>query len=312
MERKPSTGHVKMKMKTLLVFSLILMSCCPCRTQKKDILLQAPYVESGEDTAETEGGEEERIFHDIWAELRKLRDMSVEQKVELRHLLARVTAAESLVEALQKENRDMEVRMSAAESLAEGLQMESDAQSTELAVAQQMLSTLQQRLTDSERHIEELEKQQEGQKAIVQEVQDTNRVRKLAFSASLLASGEGNTSSEEFVPLIYRNVFTNTGNHYNSNTGYFTAPVRGVYYFRFTGHLADTDRGTRMRIVKNGHAMVFTGDRLTTSADAEDSISNGVVLQLEVGDVVSVQISGDVWDDQYHRTTFSGFLLFPL
>ncbi|XP_022594898.1 heavy metal-binding protein HIP-like isoform X2 [Seriola dumerili] len=291
MERKPSTGHVKMKMKTLLVFSLILMSCCPCRTQKKDILLQAPYVESGEDTAETEGGEEERIFHDIWAELRKLRDMSVEQKVELRHLLARVTAAESLVEALQKENR---------------------AQSTELAVAQQMLSTLQQRLTDSERHIEELEKQQEGQKAIVQEVQDTNRVRKLAFSASLLASGEGNTSSEEFVPLIYRNVFTNTGNHYNSNTGYFTAPVRGVYYFRFTGHLADTDRGTRMRIVKNGHAMVFTGDRLTTSADAEDSISNGVVLQLEVGDVVSVQISGDVWDDQYHRTTFSGFLLFPL
>uniref|UniRef100_A0A3B4XD15 C1q domain-containing protein n=1 Tax=Seriola lalandi dorsalis TaxID=1841481 RepID=A0A3B4XD15_SERLL len=230
-------------MKTLLVFSLILMSCCPCRTQKKDILLQAPYVDSGEDTAETEGGEEEQIFQsDIWAELRKLRDMLVEQKVELRHLVARVTAAESLVEALQTENR----------------------------------------------------------------------VRKLAFSASLLASGEGNTGSKEFVPLIYRNVFTNIGNHYNSNTGYLTAPVRGVYYFRFTGHLTENYAGTRMRIVKNGHAMVFAGNRPITSTDAEDSISNGVVLQLEVGDVVAVQISGDVWDDQYHRTTFSGFLLFPL
>ncbi|XP_023285274.1 uncharacterized protein LOC111672178 [Seriola lalandi dorsalis] len=288
-----------MKMKTLLVFSLILMSCCPCRTQKKDILLQAPYVDSGEDTAETEGGEEEQIFQsDIWAELRKLRDMLVEQKVELRHLVARVTAAESLVEALQTENRDMEFRMTAAESLAEELQMESDAQSTELAVAQQMLSTLQQRLTDSERRVEELEKQQD--------------VRKLAFSASLLASGEGNTGSKEFVPLIYRNVFTNIGNHYNSNTGYLTAPVRGVYYFRFTGHLTENYAGTRMRIVKNGHAMVFAGNRPITSTDAEDSISNGVVLQLEVGDVVAVQISGDVWDDQYHRTTFSGFLLFPL
>lgn len=59
--------------------------------------------------------------------------------------------------------------------------------------------------------------------------------------------------------------------------------------------------------------MVFAGDRATTaSADAEDGISNGVVLQLGVGDAVAVQLAGHVWDDQYRRTTFSGFLLFPL
>jgi len=65
-----------------------------------------------------------------------------------------------------------------------------------------------------------------------------------------------------------------------------------------------------MRLVKNGHPMVFIGDLPTLSTDAEDSGSNGVVLQLEAGDVVSIQLDGNVWDDQYHRTTFSGFLLF--
>lgn len=45
------------------------------------------------------------------------------------------------------------------------------------------------------------------------------KVRKVAFSASLLASGEGNTDNEDIVPLIYKNVFTNIGNHYNPNTG---------------------------------------------------------------------------------------------
>lgn len=44
-------------------------------------------------------------------------------------------------------------------------------------------------------------------------------VSKLAFSASLLDSGEGNTDNQVFAPLIYKNVFTNIGNHYNPNTG---------------------------------------------------------------------------------------------
>lgn len=85
-----------------------------------------------------------------------------------------------------------------------------------------------------------------------------------------------------------------------------------MYYFRFTGHVAHIDAIMRLAIVKNGHLIVTSGDRQTTFEDPEDNASNGVVLQLEVGDVVSVQLVGSVWDDQYHRTTFSGFLLFSL
>lgn len=68
-----------------------------------------------------------------------------------------------------------------------------------------------------------------------------------------------------------------------------------------------------MTLVRNGHGIVTAADRDTVSGDAEDNASNGAALQLEVGDVVSVQFGGEVWDDvDYHRTTFSGFLLFPL
>lgn len=93
------------------------MFCHLCRAQKhssvNDILLEAPNVESREEKAQTqrpnteaeEGGEQELVFQsDIWTELKNLRDMVVEQRVELRHLTARVTAAESLVESLQEEN----------------------------------------------------------------------------------------------------------------------------------------------------------------------------------------------------------------
>lgn len=101
-------------MKSPLVFLLVLILCYLCRAQtpniNNDISVQA--VESEEERAQTlrptteaEGGQQaQELQSDIWAELRYLRDMVVEQKVELRHLTARVTAAESRVEELMTEN----------------------------------------------------------------------------------------------------------------------------------------------------------------------------------------------------------------
>ncbi|TKS77793.1 hypothetical protein D9C73_011884 [Collichthys lucidus] len=225
-------------------------------SRDNDILLQ------GVENKAEKGEQELERQTDILAELIALREMVVEQSVELRHLTARVTAAENLVEKLQMENSGMEARMTttenlverlqmensamearmtAAESMAEELQMENDAQATELTVTQEKLSSLQQRVTVTENRVAWLERQQE--------------VRKLAFSVSLLASGEGNTEKED-VQLIYRNIFTNTGNHYNANTGYFTAPVKGIYYFRFTGHIAHSDLSMRMGLFKNSDLIV--------------------------------------------------------
>uniref|UniRef100_A0A3B5LZE5 C1q domain-containing protein n=1 Tax=Xiphophorus couchianus TaxID=32473 RepID=A0A3B5LZE5_9TELE len=134
---------------------------------------------------------------------------------------------------------------------------------------------------------------------------------KVAFSTSLLLTSEGFTYYPEFTTLVYKNVFTNIGNHYSPVTGYFTAPVRGVYYFRFTGQLAFNDDTIRLRLVKNEDPIVLSGDRVS-EFDREDNVSNGAVLHLEINDVVAIQLGGYVWDDNYHRTTFSGFLLFAL
>ncbi|CAB1329322.1 unnamed protein product [Coregonus sp. 'balchen'] len=122
---------------------------------------------------------------------------------------------------------------------------------------------------------------------------------KVAFSASLLVSGHRNTGPHDYeTKLIYRNAFTNIGNHYNSGT----APVRGVYYFRFIGHFV-TERMMALRLFKNDQPIVIK--------DVEDSASNGVVLHLGVGYVVSMRLmlGTHIWDDQYQRTTFSSFQL---
>lgn len=49
---------------------------------------------------------------------------------------------------------------------------------------------------------------------------------------------------------------------------------------------------------KNTELGVTADDDHTTSEDPEDSVSNGVVLQLDVGDTALVQISGIFWDEQ--------------
>lgn len=52
--------------------------------------------------------------------------------------------------------------------------------------------------------------------------------RKLAFSASLLTYGEGNSDSGQ---LAYRHVITNVGNHYNPTTGTLVGNVRNTWQY---------------------------------------------------------------------------------
>ncbi|XP_023186759.1 uncharacterized protein LOC106700243 isoform X2 [Xiphophorus maculatus] len=60
------------------------------------------------------------------------------------------------------------------------------------------------------------------------------KVKQVAFSASLLASGDGHIGPfNTQTPLVFRRVVSNIGNAYNPNTGFFIAPVRGAYHFEF-------------------------------------------------------------------------------
>lgn len=141
--------------------------------------------------------------------------------------------------------------------------------------------------------------------------QKENGDKKVAFSAGLLESGTGYTGPINILKiLVYKKVFSNIGGAYDPNTGVFTAPMKGVYYFRFYGHCHG---GTTMAVslLKNGETQCSVHSWKPTS---NGNASNGVVLTLETGDQISTRLWANTWvyDDPASYTSFSGFLIFPL
>ncbi|KAG7457790.1 hypothetical protein MATL_G00231050 [Megalops atlanticus] len=145
----------------------------------------------------------------------------------------------------------------------------------------------------------------------IAELGRVNRDRpKIAFSASLGGDGDTGPFGVE-ITLVYKVVFTNIGNAYSPNTGIFTAPVKGVYYFRMS-IFARGSGFTNAQLLKNGERII-TADSHKTGDPFENS-SNGASLLLEAGDQVYTRLwSGrHIFDNANHHSTFSGFLLFPM
>uniref|UniRef100_A0A673MZE7 Cerebellin-2-like n=2 Tax=Sinocyclocheilus rhinocerous TaxID=307959 RepID=A0A673MZE7_9TELE len=139
---------------------------------------------------------------------------------------------------------------------------------------------------------------------------------KVAFSASLLSSF-GPQSVGPFHnglhTLIYEYVFLNIGDAYDTNTGIFTAPVRGAYAFRvFSKAFGSPQRAVTAGLFKNDQHIISTHGH---QASGFISSSNGVSLLLEEGDQMKVNLYPGQWifdDGEHHHSTFSGHLLFPM
>ncbi|KAF1378095.1 hypothetical protein PFLUV_G00186100 [Perca fluviatilis] len=165
--------------------------------------------------------------------------------------------------------------------------------------------------------VENLKQQQREQaaqqKTEVDELKRQQIVRQVAFTASLVVAGE--TTLGPFpsdTTLIYKHVPTNIGNAYNSNTGVFTAPVRGAYNFEWSvGARGDGSHGSGAWLVKNSENVFMAWER---QIQYHGTASKGVTLLLEVGDVVFVRLVANTlaFDDKDHHATFSGHLLFPM
>lgn len=180
------------------------------------------------------------------------------------------------------------------------------------------LKDIEVRLRATEETLKELKRENEALRIFTKASSDTlelmqaeNKAKKVAFSAGLLASG-----SQKFGPfetrktLLYQKIFTNTGNAYDSNTGTFTAPVKGVYFFRFYAH-AHPFNQVAVSLHKNDQIQCSV---FFLKPETNANGSNGVVLSLEKGDEVNTQLWKNSWvyDDESSYTSFSGFLLFPL
>eukprot|EP00063_Salmo_salar_P031197 XP_014006032.1 PREDICTED: complement C1q-like protein 2 [Salmo salar] len=126
-----------------------------------------------------------------------------------------------------------------------------------------------------------LEARLNASEGMVEELRRENADRpKVAFSAGLTNDAYVGLFNS-ITTLVYRRVITNIGKAYNPNTGVFTAPVRGLYYIRFT-------------------AMGLKGPQS---------------IELEAGDVVYMRlpVNQELYDEKSSNySTFSGFLLFPM
>ncbi|XP_053199102.1 hyaluronan mediated motility receptor-like [Scomber japonicus] len=130
---------------------------------------------------------------------------------------------------------------------------------------------------------------------------------KVAFSATIIESKDVFTGPQTGISkiLIFNKVFTNIGNAYNSKTGLFTAPRKGVYHFSFMTFGYSTYTSGAI-LVKNGNYQVSTWE--FKGPDSSDTTSNTVILELNHKDTVNIIL----WKGGKINTgVFSGFLVFP-
>ncbi|XP_042562744.1 complement C1q-like protein 3 [Clupea harengus] len=169
---------------------------------------------------------------------------------------------------------------------------------------------LKQRLELTEAQVQSLKSQNEDLEKQVEKI--TKELKTVvAFTATLQTENLHEVIGpfpEDFT-LKYENVITNDGIAYDPNTGMFTAPVKGVYFFTFV-IFNPWKNATGAKLMKNGEMVVSASDN-PPGEDTEDTTSNSVTLLLEPSDTVYMQMFANraVYTDGNRRNTFSGFLL---
>ncbi|CAL8252251.1 unnamed protein product [Arctogadus glacialis] len=158
-----------------------------------------------------------------------------------------------------------------------------------------------------------LEKQLKAQAVRLRALEKQLKEQQVAFSASLLATGSGSQGPyKATITLIFKHVFTNIGKAYNSNTGVFTAPVKGAYHFEIHAFGLGGSHATGAILVLNSQ-QIFTAYEFSHGHGTAGS-SNGVSLALQKGDVVFVRLPqhNHIYDNNNCHSTFSGHLLFTM
>lgn len=257
---------------------------------------------SGTSAEEESGGADQGLQtsvqtkRDIWDELRDLRDMVVEQKVELRNIKAELQTQRDKVAGLEKENTIQAAELAALVPRVTTSEKEVQEQKKEVTALREELDISKTELQLTGNTLIELQSK----------IADTP---KLAFSAGLSTSGKIGPFNTE-TPLVYTRVFTNIGGAYNPITGIFTAPVKGVYYFRFTAFNNKKNEWMAVNLYHDSQRILHNSE----IALGHTLFSNALILQLEQGGLVHMRLQQGcgLYDDGSTLNTFSGFLLFPL
>ncbi|KAF3839020.1 hypothetical protein F7725_017737 [Dissostichus mawsoni] len=141
------------------------------------------------------------------------------------------------------------------------------------------------------------------------ELKTMRDVPKVAFAVSLGGNGLVKTTSGSKT-LIYKDVMTNIGQAYNSET------VHGPDSWSLL-HPLHRQRPSNFPmsavLYKNNNRIELIAHE-QPGGEGSDTASNGAALMLEEGDKLKMVLwtNTQIWDNSNHHSTFSGFLLFPL
>ncbi|KAL6472156.1 hypothetical protein MHYP_G00183440 [Metynnis hypsauchen] len=195
------------------------------------------------------------VQFDIWAELKELRDMVVEQRVQLKF-------SQSQIEELKQKNAALEGRVVSTEVGVEALR------------------------------------------------EENANGPKVAFSFASGLNGHLGPFNVD-TTLVFSKEITNTGHAFSPITGVFTAPLRGVYYFRFNVLGQSSSHRLVVGLFKNQDRILYVTE---FPQGSNEYAVGGAALLLQKGDQVYVKLSShsQIFDNSNNHCTFSGFLLFPV
>ncbi|XP_042354532.1 uncharacterized protein LOC121952111 [Plectropomus leopardus] len=303
-------------MRVVVGLLLLLLGLCGSGAQGEGGGLgEAGEISQFQEKAPRDAAEEpttKQTTPDIWAEVRALRDMVVELKVhvellqrensvqatELISLGTRLTASESKTSDLEKENADLQTRLSSSES--------------ELLISKSRIDQLERENAELQTRLNNSERELHDSKSRIDQLERLNAERpKVAFYAALIDAGHFGPYNTD-ITLKYSKVFTNIGNAYNPATGFFTAPVNGVYSLQFTVSGGNTGY-MGVKLYRNSRQIMFNVEWKEKNTDLQ-YLTNSVILELMAGDTVHLVLpsSYSVFDSVNNHNTFSGSLLFTL
>nr|XP_054602346.1 uncharacterized protein LOC107390702 isoform X2 [Nothobranchius furzeri] len=324
-------------MDVTVVFTLLLIcSLTAAQLQKQPDPHSNSYLKPAGSHVEAGNPSEHQqtCTQDISAVLREMSASLAGLKVEMKYLQKENEAKTRELELQKQQDQANEKELELQKRELDKLKQQDQANKKELELQKRELDKLKQQdqanKKELELHKRELDKLKQQDQAHegelitikasanitenqVEALRREGEVKQVAFSASLMDSGSGDIGPfNAQTPLVFRRIVTNIGNAYNPNTGFFIAPVRGVYHFEFyiygQGHAS---HGSGAVLFKNGeHIFIAYEHQSSYSVNG----ANGVTLLLEVGDVVFLRQwqSSRIFDNENHHTTFSGHLIFTM